>query len=344
MSGALDQAAAGRSGTPAAPGAGAPLLEVKDLRMHIFVRRGEVKAVDGVNFSVRRGESLGIVGESGSGKSMTLLSVMQVLPQPGGRIVGGQILFEGEDLLRKTARQMRDIRGNRIAMITQDTLASLNPALTIGVQLREPLEVHLGMRGKAANERALELLRHVQLSDPARQIRSYPHEMSGGMRQRVVGAIAIGCKPSLLLADEPTTALDVTVQAQYLRLLREIQKETDLGMIFVTHDFGIVAKVCDHVAVMYAGRIVETAATRELFDRPLHPYSSALMDCLPQRNLDARLRTIPGHPPDLAQLPPGCGFADRCSRVHERCRTEAPSLAEVAPGHKVACWDVEGAA
>jgi oligopeptide/dipeptide ABC transporter ATP-binding protein len=182
----------------------------------------------------------------------------------------------------------------------------------------------------------------VQLSVPARQIRSYPHEMSGGMRQRVLGAIAMGCKPSLLLADEPTTALDVTVQAQYLRLLRQIQKETGLGMIFVTHDFGIVAKVCDHVAVMYAGRIVETATTRELFDHPLHPYSTALIDCLPQRNLDKRLRTIPGHPPDLSELPPGCGFAPRCSLVQDRCCAEVPSLVEVAPGHRVACWCAEG--
>jgi oligopeptide transport system ATP-binding protein len=321
-----------------------PLLEVKDLRMHIFVRRGAVKAIDGVNFSVRRGESLGIVGESGSGKSMTLLSIMQVLPQPGGQIVGGEILFEGEDLLKKTPEEMRRIRGNRIAMITQDTLASLNPALTIGVQLKEPLEVHLDMHGRAADTRALELLQQMQLTDPARQIDSYPHEMSGGMRQRVVGAIALGCKPSLLLADEPTTALDVTVQAQYLRLLRQIQRETDLAMIFVTHDFGIVAKVCDHVAVMYAGRIVETATTRELFDHPMHPYSSALIDCLPQRNLDRRLRTIPGHPPDLAQLPPGCGFAPRCPLVQDQCRVEVPPLVEVTPGHQVACWCVEGCA
>ncbi len=330
--------------TATAGNGSSPVLEVKDLRMHIFVRRGVVKAIDGVNFSVSRGESLGIVGESGSGKSMTLLSIMQVLPQPGGKIMGGEILFEGEDLLMKSPEEMRRIRGNRIAMITQDTLASLNPALTIGVQLKEPLEVHLDMHGKAADARALELLRHVQLTDPERQIDSYPHEMSGGMRQRVVGAIAIGCKPSLLLADEPTTALDVTVQAQYLRLLRQIQTETDLAMIFVTHDFGIVAKVCDHVAVMYAGRIAETATTRELFDHPLHPYSSALMDCLPQRNLDKRLRTIPGHPPDLSQLPPGCGFAPRCPFVLERCRVEVPCLSEVTPGHQVACWYVEGSA
>jgi oligopeptide/dipeptide ABC transporter ATP-binding protein len=320
------------------------LLDVRDLRMHIFVRRGVVKAVDGVSFSVERGKSLGIVGESGSGKSMTLLSIMRVLPEPGGKIVGGEILFEGEDLLKKSSEQMRQVRGNRIAMITQDTLASLNPALTIGVQLKEPLQVHLNMRGRGANVRALDLLRLVQISDPASQMRAYPHQMSGGMRQRVVGAIAVGCEPRLLLADEPTTSLDVTVQAQYLRLLKQIQKDTGLAMIFVTHDFGIVAKVCDHVAVMYAGQIVETATTRVLFDRPLHPYSRALIDCLPQRNQEKRLATIPGHPPDLAQLPAGCSFAPRCACAEDECRLVAPRLLEVEPGHQVACLCMGGVA
>src|SRR5438876_95383 len=232
------------------------LLEVGGLRTYIGTRRGVVKAVDGATFSVRRGETLGIVGESGSGKSMTCLSILRLVPEPGGRIVGGQILFDGEDLLAKTPDEMRQLRGSRIAMILQDPMASLNPALTVGEQIAETLRLHRGLRGRALDERIIELLRQVRVSDPERRVHAYPHQMSGGIRQRVAGAIAISCQPSLLIADEPTTSLDVTIQAQYLRLLKDIQRETGLAMVFVTHDLGIVAKLCDRVAVMYAGHVV----------------------------------------------------------------------------------------
>ena len=257
------------------------LLEVSDLRTYIYTRRGVVKAVDGASFSVGRGETLGIVGESGSGKSMTCLSVLRLVPEPGGRIVGGQIIFDGQDLLAKTPDEMRRLRGSQIAMILQDPMASLNPAITVGEQIAEtltpaPRPPRAGPRG-----RVLDLLRQVRISDPERRVYAYPHQMSGGIRQRVAGAIAISCRPSLLIADEPTTSLDVTIQAQYLRLLKDIQRETNLAMVFVTHDLGIVAKLCDRVAVMYAGRIVETGTTREIFNRPRHPYTIGLLSCLP---------------------------------------------------------------
>src|SRR5712691_7865579 len=232
------------------------LLEVRDLRTYIYTRRGVVKAVDGATFSVRRGETLGIVGESGSGKSMTCLSILRLVPEPGGRIVGGSVVFDGEELLAKSPEEMRRLRGSRIAMILQDPMASLNPALSVGEQIAETLSLHRGLRGRALDERVVELLRQVRISDPERRVKAYPHQMSGGIRQRVAGAIAISCQPSLLIADEPTTSLDVTIQAQYLRLLKDLQRTTNLAMVFVTHDLGIVAKLCDRVAVMYAGRIV----------------------------------------------------------------------------------------
>ena len=292
------------------------LLEVRELRTHIYTRRGVVKAVDGATFSVARGETLGIVGESGSGKSMTCLSILRLVPEPGGRIVGGQVLFEGEDLLGKSRAEMRELRGSRIAMILQDPMASLNPALTVGDQIAETLSLHRGLRGRALDRRVLELLHQVRISDPERRVHAYPHQMSGGIRQRVAGAIAISCLPSLLIADEPTTSLDVTIQAQYLRLLKDIQRETGLAMIFVTHDLGIVAKLCDRVAVMYAGRIVETGRTRDIFDRPRHPYTIGLLNCLPTlRRGREPLAAIEGQPPDLAKLPAGCRFAARCPLV-----------------------------
>src|SRR5262252_1091409 len=273
------------------------LLEVRDLRTYIYTRRGVVKAVDGASFSVRRGETLGIVGESGSGKSMTCLSILRLLPEPGGRIAGGQIVFDGEDLLAKSAEDMRRLRGSRIAMILQDPMASLNPAMTVGAQIAETLALHRGLRGRALHDRVLELLRQVRISDPERRAIAYPHQMSGGIRQRVAGAIAISCRPDLLIADEPTTSLDVTIQAQYLRLLKDIQRETNLALVFVTHDLGIVAKLCDRVAVMYAGRIVESGSTREIFNTPRHPYTVGLLGCLPKWG-DRReaLETIPGQP------------------------------------------------
>jgi peptide/nickel transport system ATP-binding protein len=315
------------------------LLEVRDLRTYIYARRGVVKAVDGASFSVRRGETLGIVGESGSGKSMTCLSVLRLVPEPGGRIVGGEIVFDGEDLLAKSRDEMRRLRGSRIAMILQDPMASLNPALTVGEQIAETLRLHRGLRGRALDERILELLRQVRISDPERRVHAYPHQMSGGIRQRVAGAIAISCQPSLLIADEPTTSLDVTIQAQYLRLLKDIQRETGLAMVFVTHDLGIVAKLCDRVAVMYAGRIVETGTTRDIFNRPRHPYTSGLLNCLPTLTRGREpLTAIDGQPPDLANVPPGCSFAPRCALAEPRCQERRPALEAVGHDHLVACW------
>jgi peptide/nickel transport system ATP-binding protein len=313
-------------------------LQVRDLRTYIYTRRGVVKAVDGATFSVRRGETLGIVGESGSGKSMTCLSILRLLPEPGGRIVGGEIVFDGEDLLAKSAEDMRRLRGSRIAMILQDPMASLNPAMTVGEQIAETLALHRGLRGRALDARVLELLHQVHISDPERRVHAYPHQMSGGIRQRVAGAIAISCQPSLLIADEPTTSLDVTIQAQYLRLLKDIQRETNLALIFVTHDLGIVAKLCDRVAVMYAGRIVETGTTREIFSRPRHPYTIGLLNCLPtlQRGREP-LMAIEGQPPDLAHVPAGCSFAPRCPLGRDECGQTRPGLEPVAPGHLVAC-------
>ncbi len=315
------------------------LLEVRELRTHFYTRRGVVKAVDGASFSVGRGETLGIVGESGSGKSMTCLSILRLVPEPGGRIVGGQVLFEGEDLLAKSRTEMRELRGSRIAMILQDPMASLNPALTVGDQIAETLSLHRGLRGRALDRRVVELLHQVRISDPERRVHAYPHQMSGGIRQRVAGAIAISCQPSLLIADEPTTSLDVTIQAQYLRLLKDIQRETGLAMIFVTHDLGIVAKLCDRVAVMYAGRIVETGRTRDIFDRPRHPYTIGLLNCLPTlRRGREPLAAIEGQPPDLANLPAGCRFAARCPLVEPACLEAVPPLEAVEDGHEVACF------
>jgi oligopeptide/dipeptide ABC transporter ATP-binding protein len=321
-----------------------PLLEVRDLRTQILTRRGVVRAVDGVSFSVSAGETLGIVGESGSGKSITCLSILRLLPQPGARIVGGQVLFEGADLLRKSEREMRGLRGRSIAMILQDPMASLNPALAIGEQVAEPLRQHLGLRGVPLAQRVVDLLTQVRISEPVRRLENYPHQLSGGMRQRIAGAIGISCSPRLLIADEPTTALDVTVQAQYLRLLKEIQQATGLGLIFVTHDLGIVAKLCHRVAVMYGGRIVESGSVREIFDRPRHPYTIALLNCLPRpgRTREA-LTTIPGQSPDLANLPSGCSFHPRCPLAQGECAARIPMLETDAEGHQVACWRADEA-
>jgi peptide/nickel transport system ATP-binding protein len=314
------------------------LLEVRELRTYIYTRRGVVKAVDGASFSVRRGETLGIVGESGSGKSMTCLSILRLVPEPGGRIVGGEVVFDGEDLLAKSPDEMRRLRGSRIAMILQDPMASLNPALTVGEQVAETLRLHRSLRGRELDQRVVELLRQVRISDPERRVHAYPHQMSGGIRQRVAGAIAISCQPSLLIADEPTTSLDVTIQAQYLRLLKDIQRETNLALVFVTHDLGIVAKLCDRVAVMYAGRIVEMGPTRAIFNRPRHPYTVGLLSCLPAlRRGREPLRAIEGQPPDLAQLGPGCSFAPRCPLAEARCEQTRPLLEAAEPDHLVAC-------
>lgn len=314
------------------------LLEVDDLRTSFFTRRGPMKAVDGVSFSVERGETLGLVGESGCGKTMTCLAILGLLPKPAARATGGRICFEGADLLRMSPAEMRAIRGHKISMILQDSLTSLNPAFTIGDQIGEAIALHQGLRGGALRQRVIEALHLVRIPDAETHLQDYPHRLSGGMRQRVAGAIALSCRPSLLIADEPTTALDVTVQAQYLALLKDIQRHTGMSMIFVTHDFGVVARMCDRVAVMYAGRIVETGDTREIFNNPRHPYTRALLACLPRLAGPVRdLVSIEGQPPDLTALPSGCRFAARCAEAVEACRLYPPEQ-EMGGNHRVSCW------
>lgn len=315
------------------------ILEVKELKTYFFTRHGVVKAVDGVSFCVNEGETLGLVGESGSGKSIACLSIMRLVPQPTGRIVNGQIIMAGENLLAKSEREMRQIRGKRISMILQDPMTSLNPVFTIGYQVGIPITLHQKLDKKAVEEKVKEMLGRVRIPSPEVRMREYPHQMSGGMRQRIVGAMALSCQPQLLIADEPTTALDVTIQAQFLRLLKEIQQASRLSMIVVTHDFGIVAKMCDRVAVMYAGKVVECAPIRNLFRTPSHPYTVALLDSLPKMDKKVRrLYAIDGQPPDLANLPPGCSFSPRCSQAMEICRKETPIQSRIGDGHTVSCW------
>jgi oligopeptide/dipeptide ABC transporter ATP-binding protein len=298
-----------------------------------------VRAVDGVSLVLREGETLGLVGESGCGKTMTALSILRLLPRPASRIVGGQILLEGEDLLAKSERAMRRIRGRRISMILQDPQTSLNPVFTIGNQLVEAFRIHGGEGGQPLWRRAEEALRQVKVAAPAQRLRDFPHQLSGGMKQRVVGAIALSGEPRVLIADEPTTALDVTIQLQYLTLLKEIQARTRVAVLFITHDFGIVARMCDRVAVMYAGRIVESAPVWDLFAAPRHPYTQALMAAVPSMEAGIeRLQSIEGQPPALHHLPPGCRFAPRCPYADERCHREYPPTFAVGPHQAAACW------
>jgi oligopeptide/dipeptide ABC transporter ATP-binding protein len=319
----------------------APLLEVRDLRTYFYTRNSVAKAVDGVSFTLERGRTLGIVGESGSGKSVTMMSIVQLVPKPAGRIVGGQILLEGRDLLRLSDSQMRAVRGSSISVVTQDPITSLNPVYTIGNQLEEPLRQHQGIKNRSQlRKKVIEALRQVGIPGPESRIKSYPHQMSGGQRQRVVTAMALECQPSLLIADEPTTALDVTVQMQILRLLKDVQKQLNLGMILVTHDLAVVARVCDDVAVMYAGKIVEKAPIVSIFERPSHPYTQALMRSLTtESDASGKLYTIEGQPPDVRTLGPGCPFAPRCPKVMDICRTEAPPLVRVTTDHTALCWE-----
>lgn len=317
----------------------APVLKVENLRTYFRTRWGEVKAVDGVNFELRKGETLGIVGESGSGKSVTMLSMMRLIPMPPGRIVEGSITLDGEDLLQLSESEMSKVRGSKIALIIQDPMTSLNPVLSIGNQVTEAIRIHQDIPKRSVMEKALEVLRKVNIPAAESRVRDYPHQMSGGMRQRVVGAIGISCQPLVLIADEPTTSLDVTIQAQYLKLLKDLQQESDLSLIFITHDFGIVAKMCDRVAVMYAGRIVEMGSVRDIFNAPSHPYTEALLASVPKMEEDVdRLYAIDGQPPLLHDLPVGCAFADRCQYVMDRCREEYPPEFPVAEGHYSACW------
>jgi oligopeptide/dipeptide ABC transporter ATP-binding protein len=317
------------------------LLEVDDLQTHFFTRDGVVRAVDGVSFSVEPSKTLGIVGESGCGKSVTALSIMGLLPQPPAKIVGGAVRFEGYDLAKLSERELEDLRGMEIAMIFQDPMTSLNPTLRIGTQIMETMERHLGLDKGEARRRAIELLEEVHIPKAAERLNDYPHRFSGGMRQRVLIAIAISCNPKLLIADEPTTALDVTVQADVLDLLEELREEHEMAMIVITHDMGVVAETADDIVVMYAGQIVEQAPALELFDNPEHPYTEALLGALPQLEgtgiREGRLTAIPGRPPDLSDPPPACRFAPRCPFANEKdsCSKEPPELRELRPGHWV---------
>ena len=315
-----------------------PVLQVEDLQTYFFTRGGIVKAVDGISFELQKGETLGIVGESGSGKSMTAWSILGLVPKPAGRIVGGRILYQGENLLDKSDSQMREIRGSGICMVMQDPLTSLNPVFNIGNQILECLRMNPGRSGGSLRDQAVELLSKVRIPAPEARIASFPHQMSGGMRQRVVGAIAISRSPNLLIADEPTTSLDATIQLQYLRLLKEIQAQTGAAIIFITHDFGIVARMCDRVAVMYAGKIVEQSDVMQLFDNPAHPYTEALIRSVP--DLDTSVDLLPsieGQPPSLDNLPEGCSFAPRCPYVFDKC-SEYPPAFSTGMGQVASCW------
>ncbi len=317
-----------------------PLLEVRDLRTQFFTQDGVVKAVDGVSFNLLPGETLGIVGESGCGKSITALSIMRLIPSPPGKIVSGEIIFEGEDILKMNDDEVRSIRGRKIAMIFQDPMTSLNPVLTINRQISEALELHLGMTRSQARQRSIELLKMVGIPNAEQRVDQYPHQFSGGMRQRVMIAMALSCNPSLLIADEPTTALDVTIQAQILDLMRNLQAEHNTALILITHDLGVVAGMTDRINVMYAGHIVETAPTEELFGNPKHPYTVGLLNSIPR--LDAprkeKLNPIRGLPPDLIDLPDMCPFVPRCDYAREKCGQKNPPLMDVNEVHRSACW------
>ena len=318
----------------------ATILEVKDLSTHFFTPEGVVKAVDGVSYSVEMGETVAIVGESGCGKSVSALSIMRLIPDPPGRIVSGQILFNGQDLQKLNREEMRKVRGRGIAMVFQEPMTSLNPVLTIGRQITETLEVHLNMSREAAEKRAAEVLNLVGIPDPQRRLSQFPHQFSGGMRQRVMIAIALSCEPKLILADEPTTALDVTIQAQILELLKEMTRRLGVAMIIITHNLGVVARYADRVNVMYAGKVIESSVSREIYHRPMHPYTLGLLRSVPRLDQarKSKLDTIDGQPPDLANLPPGCSFKPRCSFAEEKCGQEFPSLREVWKSHFCACW------
>ena len=321
-----------------------PLLEVDDLKTYFYTRDGIVRAVDGVSFTVYPGETLAVVGESGCGKSVTSLSILRLIAAPPGKIVNGRLMFQGRDLLGLTEDEMRKVRGNEISMIFQEPMTSLNPVLTIGRQIAEALVLHRGMKRKAALERAVEMLTLVNIPEAARRIEQYPHQLSGGMRQRVMIAMALACNPRLLIADEPTTALDVTIQAQILDLMRGLKEKTGAAIVLITHDLGVVAEMAQRVVVMYAGRKVEEAAVDDLFAHPRHPYTEGLLKSIPrlehaQAAAHLRLAEIPGMVPSLKDEVAGCLFAPRCGYATERCRREYPSLEEKAPGHFAACWE-----
>jgi oligopeptide transport system ATP-binding protein len=317
-----------------------PLLEVDELKTQFFTQDGVVKAVNGVSFYVDQGETLGIVGESGCGKSVSVLSVMRLIPQPPGKIVGGEVEFDGRDLLEVSDDEVRQVRGNRIAMIFQDPMTSLNPVLTIGRQIGEALELHLDMKREEARKRSAELLEMVGIPNAADRLDDYPHQFSGGMRQRAMIAMALACNPQLLIADEPTTALDVTIQAQIIELIKRLRDEIGMAIIWITHDLGVVAGLADRVMVMYAGFIVEEAPVKEVYGDPRHPYTLGLLGSLPRLDeiREDKLKSIEGLPPDLIELPEGCPFAARCDYVLEKCFVDRPELEPVGPRHRIACW------
>ena len=322
-----------------------PLLEVKNLKTHFFTPDGVVKAVNGVSYTLDDGEALGLVGESGCGKSVSALSLMRLIPSPPGRIVDGEINFDGRNLLGLSDEEIRRIRGNDIAMIFQDPMTSLNPVLTIGRQIAEALELHKGLSGAQARERTIELLELVGIPSARTRVDDYPHQFSGGMRQRVMIAMALSCDPKVLLADEPTTALDVTIQAQILDLIKRLRVELGMAVILITHDLGVVAGLADRINVMYAGYIVESATAEELFSNPRHPYTLGLLRSIPRIDEPRREKLIPieGLPPDLIDTPPGCPFQPRCVYAIDRCAEENPALEPVNRGHTIACWvDVTG--
>ena len=317
----------------------ATLLEVNDLRTHFFTFEGVVKAVDGVSYEVEEGETLGLVGESGCGKSVSALSLMRLIPDPPGKIVSGELLFEGEDILKIDMDDMRRIRGAKMSMVFQEPMTSLNPVLTVGRQLTEALEMHLGLSGSAARTRAGELLEEVGIPDPGRRLDDYPHRMSGGMRQRVMVAMALSCEPKVLLADEPTTAVDVTIQAQLLDLINRLSRERGAAVVIITHNLGVVARYADSVNVMYAGRIVESSSARNVYGTPRHPYTLGLLASVPRldENIREQLVPIEGAPPDLAHRPAGCSFRPRCSFAIDACASTDPPLGLKGPGHSAAC-------
>jgi len=317
-----------------------PLLDVKDLRTYFFGMDGTIKAVDGVSFDLYEGETLGLVGESGCGKSVCALSILRLIPNPPGEIVDGEVFFENQDLLKLSNEEIRKVRGNRIAMIFQEPMTSLNPVLTVGRQLAEPLEVHRAMALKEALEKAKELLGKVQIADGDKRISDYPHQFSGGMRQRAMIAMGIGCNPRLIIADEPTTALDVTVQAQLLELLKQLTRDFSMALIIITHNLGVVARYADRVNVMYAGKIVEKGTAHDIYENPLHPYTIGLMASVPRLDQDIKTKLVPiqGQPPNLANVPHGCAFHPRCNYAIDRCREETPQLVLIGGIHEKACW------
>ena len=340
--------AAGETADIALAASGQNILEIDDLRTHFFTRAGVVRAVDGVSYAVRAGETLGVVGESGCGKSVTALSVLRLVASPPGRIVGGAIRFGGRNLLDLGESEMEDIRGNEISMIFQEPMTSLNPLMTVGRQIGETITLHQGLPPREAMDKAVEMLRRVSMPEAERRVHAYPHQLSGGMRQRVMIAMALSCNPKVLIADEPTTALDVTIQAQILELMRELQETFGTAIVLITHDMGVVAENADRVVVMYAGRKVEEASAKVLFEAPGHPYTRGLLGSIPKLDVAARLdahrnrlNEIKGMVPSLHNLPDGCTFAPRCEFATDQCRAAYPPLVQHRPGHTIACWHAD---